>query len=677
REDAAVALAAAEERAAAARAPVEARFAVPLATLRAAVAAAQAEHEAAARLPEVPPEQAALLARRAEAQRLLAEGERRLAAAAQARQAGEQARDAAAARARAAQAELARHEEAIAEIARQRAALLAPGARVDDAHLRGAREEDRRLLLLEGEFTALFGQARNAVRPLVLQRLPALTRLKEQAEGMPPFLYCTEKRERLEAYFTSAILGLQASVALRGTDASMLSGALVWLGEDALKNFREAQCADPAAVAQALAQNAQERLGAVTLRATALRGTVARETRAAEEAEAARAAAAQAIAAAQAEIRRARAEIEQAGQQLQLRAAEFRAAAEPLAAARQAALEAAGARLEAARAELATVEAAHAAALEAEVPPAAPARQAAEDAAARAREAEAAVEAARDALAEALAADYASRFVAVASRPAPGWPAPGRTEAGGQAALCAEIRNAGPLAVRAVEVDLLFRDHSLAAAGIPAAEALGAYGNGGVLEPVSQTQGREPVIGLAPRARWRTEPGACPVIEIARLAATERGRALAAAAGGADALLARNGAGWRFALRAVRLARPDTLRRTGDAVWSYAVEPHRAVFAAELRQAEEAALAPPPAPEAAAAAPADVVVTLDRATALRVQRALNARAFDAGAADGIVGPRTRDAIRAFQRSLGRPDTGELTREQLDRLLGEPGAAAAG
>ncbi|GGG40987.1 hypothetical protein GCM10010964_30780 [Caldovatus sediminis] len=671
REEAAAALAVAEQRAAAARVPVEARFAVPLATQRAALEAARAEREAAARMPEIPPEQSRLLARRVAAERTIAEAERRLAAAAEVQAAGERARDAAAERARTARTELGRNEEAIAEIARQRAALLAPGARIREEHLRAAREEERRLVALEAEFTPVFEQAKRALRPVLLQRLPVLIRLKEQAEGMDRFLYCADKRERLEAYFTSAILGLQATVALRGTDASMLSGALVWLGEDSLNNFREARCSDPASVARALAENAQERLAVVTLRAQALRQVVARETRAAEEAEAQRVRAAEAIAAARADLDRARAEHDGADQALQARAAEFLAIAGPLAAARRDALEAAEARLEAARTQLAAVEAAYAAALEAEVPGTAAAQAAAQAAAARAEQAEAAAAAAGDAFAEALAADYAQRFVAIASRPAPGWPRPGPRglPQGGPAALCAEIANTGPLALRAVEVDLQFRGRSLDAAGIPVAEALGAYGNRGVFEPVSHTQARELVAGLPPRGRWQTERGACPVIELARLVEGERGRAFAAAAGGAAGLV-RNAGQWRYAVRAVRLARPDSLRRTTAEIWAYETEPHRVVFAAELRQVEDAALAPPlaaaPGPEVAAAA--DEVAELDRPTVMQVQRALNALEFDAGTADGIAGPRTREAIRAYQRSLGQPQTGELTRRQLSRLL---------
>ncbi len=52
-----------------------------------------------------------------------------------------------------------------------------------------------------------------------------------------------------------------------------------------------------------------------------------------------------------------------------------------------------------------------------------------------------------------------------------------------------------------------------------------------------------------------------------------------------------------------------------------------------------------------------------------VQAALNAAGFDAGAADGIAGPRTQAALRAFQRQAGVPETGAIDRVVLERLLG--------
>jgi membrane-bound lytic murein transglycosylase B len=52
-----------------------------------------------------------------------------------------------------------------------------------------------------------------------------------------------------------------------------------------------------------------------------------------------------------------------------------------------------------------------------------------------------------------------------------------------------------------------------------------------------------------------------------------------------------------------------------------------------------------------------------------LQARLTGAGFDAGAADGVVGTRTRDAIRAYQERAGLAATGEPSRELLRRLRG--------
>ncbi|MEO1200527.1 MAG: peptidoglycan-binding protein [Pseudomonadota bacterium] len=51
------------------------------------------------------------------------------------------------------------------------------------------------------------------------------------------------------------------------------------------------------------------------------------------------------------------------------------------------------------------------------------------------------------------------------------------------------------------------------------------------------------------------------------------------------------------------------------------------------------------------------------------QYLLNRLGFDAGPADGLVGPRTRDAVRAFQTQQGLPETGQITQELIEALSG--------
>ena len=61
-----------------------------------------------------------------------------------------------------------------------------------------------------------------------------------------------------------------------------------------------------------------------------------------------------------------------------------------------------------------------------------------------------------------------------------------------------------------------------------------------------------------------------------------------------------------------------------------------------------------------------------------IQQGLNERGFDTGTPDGIFGPKTETAIRAFQQSLGEDATGTLTPAQLETLFGggNPGTAGA-
>lgn len=58
---------------------------------------------------------------------------------------------------------------------------------------------------------------------------------------------------------------------------------------------------------------------------------------------------------------------------------------------------------------------------------------------------------------------------------------------------------------------------------------------------------------------------------------------------------------------------------------------------------------------------------LTRSQLLTLQQALNARGFDSGRPDGIMGPATRSGVRAYQRSLSLPADGYPTLELLQRL----------
>ncbi|WP_296809393.1 proton-conducting transporter membrane subunit [Thiocapsa sp.] len=58
---------------------------------------------------------------------------------------------------------------------------------------------------------------------------------------------------------------------------------------------------------------------------------------------------------------------------------------------------------------------------------------------------------------------------------------------------------------------------------------------------------------------------------------------------------------------------------------------------------------------------------LSNALVLLIQTHLEALGFDPGPADGLIGPRTRDAIRRFQTDRGITPTGAITFDLLDRL----------
>ena len=59
---------------------------------------------------------------------------------------------------------------------------------------------------------------------------------------------------------------------------------------------------------------------------------------------------------------------------------------------------------------------------------------------------------------------------------------------------------------------------------------------------------------------------------------------------------------------------------------------------------------------------------------LEMQTLLNARGFSVGTPDGIAGPGTRRAIAAFQQSINRAPTGNLSEEELALLRSDAGTA---
>jgi membrane-bound lytic murein transglycosylase B len=65
--------------------------------------------------------------------------------------------------------------------------------------------------------------------------------------------------------------------------------------------------------------------------------------------------------------------------------------------------------------------------------------------------------------------------------------------------------------------------------------------------------------------------------------------------------------------------------------------------------------------------PRDERPLLSRAERVELQQRLQQRNYDVGEADGVIGKRTREAIRAYQRSKGMPADGFATLPLLESL----------
>ncbi len=59
---------------------------------------------------------------------------------------------------------------------------------------------------------------------------------------------------------------------------------------------------------------------------------------------------------------------------------------------------------------------------------------------------------------------------------------------------------------------------------------------------------------------------------------------------------------------------------------------------------------------------------MSQANRRQVQEVLRRLDYYQGSVDGIFGPRTRAAIRRFQREIGAETTGSLTADQANRLM---------
>lgn len=72
--------------------------------------------------------------------------------------------------------------------------------------------------------------------------------------------------------------------------------------------------------------------------------------------------------------------------------------------------------------------------------------------------------------------------------------------------------------------------------------------------------------------------------------------------------------------------------------------------------------------------PEEPKIVTDKSVIATAQRALNQLGYNAGKPDGIVGPNTRQAIRAFQKLRGLVQDGQLTATLADKLKSESSIA---
>lgn len=538
-------------------------------------------------------------------------------------------------------------------------------AEVTPEMLRMAQEEDAQLAAILDEFHPAMEAARRTARINIGMHLPTIFRTRARIDGMAPLVFCRAKREHLQAYVRLSTEGIEQFQTLRGDAATIVTVALMSLADESLAKYRTTNCTSPAHVAAATTAMRSTRLADARREADQVEANLVRENRLGDEIEARKAALPGRIAAARQDAARRSADVDAAEVVMRVNAARFQAATAAVRQAREAATETASARLQQvsrARQALLAESAAEIAAIEAAIAPQVEAERAADG---RLKEADRVLTAQRGAFGEALAADYVRRHVRVGTRVPPyTWDYSPQ--------LCAEISNTGSLAIVSAGTQLTMRNQVLP----PEILQIVAGGNLRIY-PEATNEYRERIYGLPPQRTYRAEDYSSGCYTIRREAATSGDgmRALERFGG-----FARSSSEWRIIPGSFVLALPQTLTRSGPG-WRYSSEPAHVVFAAEVARVEVAAIrsaasARPAAalvataPSAAAAASVPLA-SLDRQTAAKVQAALNARGFNVGVVDGSPGPRTREALRAWQTSRREPATGDLTPAQLRELAAEP------
>ena len=130
----------------------------------------------------------------------------------------------------------------------------------------------------------------------------------------------------------------------------------------------------------------------------------------------------------------------------------------------------------------------------------------------------------------------------------------------------------------------------------------------------------------------------------------------------------------RAARRTLKRNQIASLNGAADTALSAAVGrafPKRPTTLASLPEAAPPVTPAPAAPPVVAAPDGSSVekaLGISRSNRILIQRGLNALKLDAGPADGLFGPKTREAIRQWQGSKGLGATGYLTRDHASALI---------
>lgn len=303
----------------------------------------------------------------------------------------------------------------------------------------------------------------------------------------------------------------------------------------------------------------------------------------------------------------------------------------------------------------------------------------------------------RRALAEQWRADYLRQRVTVSLSMSPV-----QFSSTGDHMLCLSLFNAGDLALVRPRLTIRFRGRTLSELGISPAQF--ASGLSSLENPSVSYQNRfnETVVGLRSHTGWGSrqsphgfDPG-CTRISPSNARTGDTGRAFERAGG--FSTLSQD---WSVSLSA-DLARMDDIREvpapfpSGTRRWEHVSSAPETLFAgrlAAIRPAPPTTVAAPASIEPAAAQPrtlptdsrAEPAQPVPPTAAVRAsqpsapatigvaeaQRRLRDLGLYRGAVDGLMGPGTRGAIRAFERDRGLSETGELSGRTAEALLAIP------